>query len=58
MRFAKFFAVLVTIFCEGLQFPSRILDTGQIDVCGAIPFRVHARMTGVDLVLNYNCFIC
>jgi len=25
-----------------------------MDVCGAIPFRVHARMTDVDLVLNYT----
>lgn len=23
-------------------------------MCGAIPFRVHARVTGVDLVLNYT----
>jgi uncharacterized protein YqjF (DUF2071 family) len=25
-----------------------------MDVCGAIPFRVHAWMTDVDLVLNYT----
>jgi len=25
-----------------------------MDVCGAISFRVHARMTNVDLVLNYT----
>jgi len=25
-----------------------------MDVCVAIPFRVHARMTDVDLVLNYS----
>jgi len=31
-----------------------MLDAGQMDVCVAIPFRVHARMTDVDLVLNYR----
>jgi hypothetical protein len=59
-RFAKFLAVLITKFSsfeqssESWQIPSRILDTGQMDVRVAVPFRVHARLTDVDLALNYT----